>query len=65
MRVLTGSVLLALALNPALAQKSPYEEYQRMAAENAPVELFELEGEQMWKKPQGPKNVSLERCDLL
>ena len=26
--------------------------------------LYELEGEAMWKKPQGPKNVSLERCDL-
>ena len=64
MRAVTGIALLALASTPALAQKSPYEQYQRMAAENAPVELFELEGEQIWKKPQGPKNVSLERCDL-
>jgi len=64
MRAVTGSVLLALALTPAFAQKSPYEEYQRMTAASAPVELYELEGEQVWKKPQGPKNVSLERCDL-
>ena len=54
----------ALACAPALAQKSPYAEYQRMTAENAPTELFELEGEEIWKKRQGPKNASLEQCDL-
>ena len=35
-----------------------------MTAESAPVELFELMGEEAWKKRQGPKNVSLEQCDL-
>ena len=35
-----------------------------MMAEGSPAELFEVEGEALWKKPQGPKNVSLERCDL-
>jgi sulfur-oxidizing protein SoxA len=56
---------LALSLPPALAQQqSPFAEYQRMARESAPVELFELGGEELWKKPQGPKNVSLEKCDL-
>jgi len=57
-------LVLALAAAPALAQQSPYAEYQRMALENAPVELFELGGEELWKKRQGPKNASLERCDL-
>jgi hypothetical protein len=46
MRAVTGIALLALACTPALAQKSPYEEYQRMAAENAPLELFEFAGEE-------------------
>jgi sulfur-oxidizing protein SoxA len=64
MRAVTCGVILALALTPALAQKSPYAEYQRMTAENAPTELFELEGEAIWKKRQGPKNASLEQCDL-
>ena len=54
----------ALVLSPALAQQSPYAEYQRMTAESAPIELFELAGEEMWKKRQGPKNASLEQCDL-
>ncbi|HEU4352245.1 MAG TPA: sulfur oxidation c-type cytochrome SoxA, partial [Burkholderiales bacterium] len=50
---------------PALAQqKSPFADYQRMTAEGSPVELFELGGEELWKKKQGPKNASLEQCDL-
>ncbi len=48
----------------ALAQQSPYAEYQRMAAESAPIELYEIGGEDLWKKKQGPRNVSLEQCDL-
>ncbi|MEW6687534.1 MAG: sulfur oxidation c-type cytochrome SoxA [Pseudomonadota bacterium] len=63
MRVVTGSVLLALAFPPAFAQ-SQFEKYQKMTADSSPVELFELEGEDLWKKRQGPKNVSLEQCDL-
>ena len=59
-----GALALSLALAPAHAQQSPYADYQRMAAENAPIELYELAGEDMWKKRQGPKNVSLEQCDL-
>jgi sulfur-oxidizing protein SoxA len=55
---------LACAVTPAHAQHSPYAEYQRMANENSPVELYVLEGEDAWKKKQGPNNVSLERCDL-
>ena len=35
-----------------------------MVAEGSPAELFEIEGEALWKKAQGPKNVSLEKCDL-
>ena len=55
----------ALAAAPAMGQKaSPYAEYQRMTAESAPIELFEIMGEDMWKKKQGPKNASLEACDL-
>ena len=44
--------------------KKEIEKYQRMIADSSPAELFEIEGETLWKKPQGPRNVSLERCDL-
>ncbi|HYL90006.1 MAG TPA: sulfur oxidation c-type cytochrome SoxA [Burkholderiales bacterium] len=64
MRAVLCGAALALTIAPAMAQKSPYADYQRMAAENAPVELYELAGEEAWAKKQGPKNVSLERCDL-
>ena len=57
-----------LSATPARAQapdpKAEIERYQRMIADSSPVELYEMEGEAAWKKPQGPKNASLERCDL-
>ena len=59
-----GLTVLACAPVPAFAQQSPYAEYQRMAAENSPVELYVAVGEDAWKKKQGPHDVSLERCDL-
>ena len=44
--------------------KKEIEKYQQMIADSSPVELFELQGESLWTRPQGPKNASLERCDL-
>ena len=65
MRAVIGSTVLALAFAPALAQqKSQFADYQRMTTEGSPVELFEIGGEDLWKKPQGPMNASLEKCNL-
>lgn len=64
MRAVVCSVVLAWALTPALAQKNPYDDYQKKTTEAAPLELFELIGEDLWQKRQGPKNASLEQCDL-
>lgn len=60
------AVLLILFCGSALAQdaRKELQKYQAMIAEGSPAELFELGGEELWKKPQGPKHVSLERCDL-
>jgi len=65
-RRLAAIALLVFTLVPARAQdaKKEIEKYQRMINDSSPAELFELEGESLWKKPQGPRNVSLERCDL-
>jgi sulfur-oxidizing protein SoxA len=59
-------LLLGMLAAPAFAQdvRKDVEKYQRMIADSSPVELFELQGEEAWKKRQGPKNVSLEQCDL-
>ena len=39
-------------------------EYRAMIADGNPAELFEAKGEDLWKKKRGPKNASLEQCDL-
>jgi sulfur-oxidizing protein SoxA len=39
-------------------------EYRKMLEDGNPAELFEARGEALWKQKRGPKNASLERCDL-
>jgi sulfur-oxidizing protein SoxA len=64
-RAALGIALGAAAFAPAAQDaKKEIQKYQQMIADGSPVELFELEGEALWKKRQGPKNVSLEQCDL-
>jgi sulfur-oxidizing protein SoxA len=60
---LGGTLLLS---TPTVAQdsKNPIQKYRDMVAEGSPAELFEIEGEALWKKPQGPNNASFEKCDL-
>ena len=62
--------LLAMAVLSTAAfaqQKSAADgiaEYRAMLADGNPAELFEARGEDLWKKKRGPKNASLEQCDL-
>jgi sulfur-oxidizing protein SoxA len=61
------AVGLALIAGSALAQKSAADgiaEYRALLADGNPAELFEAKGEDLWKKKRGPKNASLEQCDL-
>ena len=57
-----------LASGAALAQgKSAADgiaEYRAMLADGNPAELYEAKGEDLWKQKRGPKNASLEQCDL-
>jgi len=39
-------------------------EYRKMLEDGNPADLFEAKGEALWKQKRGPKNASLERCDL-
>lgn len=69
MKKLVLSLALAAFLLPAaMAQKSDtvkaIEEYRALLADGNPAELFEAKGEDLWKKKRGPKNASLEACDL-
>ncbi len=58
---------LATAGASALAQDKTTEEIEKyraaLGADN-PAELWEARGEAMWKEKRGPKNASLERCDI-
>lgn len=58
----------ALCATAALAQKNAavqsIEEYRAMLQDGNPAELFEAKGEGLWKQKRGPKNASLEQCDL-
>jgi len=40
------------------------EEYRAMLQDGNPSELFEAKGEDLWHQKRGPKNATLERCDL-
>jgi sulfur-oxidizing protein SoxA len=58
---------LALAGNAFAQGKSAADgiaEYRKMLEDGNPAELYEAKGEDLWKKARGPKNVSLEKCDL-
>ena len=61
------AAMLAVA-GPAGAQnKSAADgiaEYRKMLEDGNPAELFEARGEALWKQQRGPKNASLEKCDL-
>ncbi|MBS0319066.1 MAG: sulfur oxidation c-type cytochrome SoxA [Proteobacteria bacterium] len=38
--------------------------YRQLLQDGNPADLWEARGEELWKQKRGPKNVSLERCDL-
>jgi sulfur-oxidizing protein SoxA len=40
------------------------ERYRQMLQEGNPAELLVIRGEELWKTKRGPKNASLEQCDL-
>ena len=62
------SLLATGACLPALAQEKSaadgIAEYRKMLEDGNPADLFEAKGEDLWKKKRGPKNASLEQCDL-
>ena len=40
------------------------EKYRQALADGNPAELWEARGEDLWKQKRGPKNVTLEQCDI-
>jgi L-cysteine S-thiosulfotransferase len=62
--LLIAAALVIAATAQAQDAAKEIQRYREMVAEGSPAELFKVEGESLWKKPQGPRNVSFERCDL-
>ncbi|MCL4185604.1 MAG: sulfur oxidation c-type cytochrome SoxA [Burkholderiaceae bacterium] len=61
--------LLAVACGAPLAQERDVtaEQFEKFRAEMEQAntaELFEAKGEDLWKTKRGPRNASLEQCDL-
>jgi len=62
-----GALALALAAPAWTQDKSSAEgiaEYRKMLEDGNPADLFEAKGELLWKTRRGPKNATLEACDL-
>lgn len=71
-RLVVGAMALILGFSAAMlayaqprdATEVEIEKYRQMLQEGNPAELVSLKGEGLWKKKQGPKQLSLESCDL-
>jgi sulfur-oxidizing protein SoxA len=67
MPALFAALLWGALAAPAAAQKTTEEEitkYRQMLQEGNPGDLWDARGEALFKQKRGPKQVSLERCDL-
>jgi len=49
------------AVDPTTAD---FEKFRAVMEDTNPAELFELKGKELWKQKRGPRNASLEQCDL-
>jgi sulfur-oxidizing protein SoxA len=66
-KILLLCALAAASFTAAAQTKSAADgiaEYRALLADGNPAELFEAKGEDLWKKKRGPKNATLETCDL-
>ena len=69
MKALRMAALAAVALASAGAQAQTsaadgIAQYRALLADGNPADLWEAKGEALWKSRRGPKNASLEACDL-
>lgn len=64
--LLASGALLAALTTTAAAQSALDEiaKYRQQLQDGNPADLWEARGEALWKEKRGPKNASLEGCDL-
>jgi len=61
---LVAAAAAGAVAQPAKSVADGIAEYRKMLEDGNPAELFEAKGEALWKRARGPKNASLEQCDL-
>ncbi len=59
-----GGLIAAGAAQAQDATAEGIAKYREMLQDGNPAELFEMKGEELWKQKRGPKNVTMEQCDL-
>jgi len=67
LRVALALALAGVSATAAAQGKSAADgiaEYRKMLEDGNPADLFEAKGESLWTTKRGPKNASLEACDL-
>jgi len=68
-QALVLGIVAAVAWLPAAAQTADptaaeFDKFRAIMEQDNPAELFEVKGEELWRARRGPKNASLEQCDL-
>jgi sulfur-oxidizing protein SoxA len=79
MRCAVAAFAAVACVSPTLAQTKPpaakpaapadptaaeFDKFREVLEEDNPAELFEAKGKELWFAKRGPKNASLEQCDL-
>ncbi len=62
--LVAGAFCAAWPLAAQQDTQKEIERYRQLLADGNPAELLEMRGEGLWKQKRGPKNASLEQCDL-
>lgn len=60
----TGFTGARLAAQERDVTEAEFDKFRALMEESNTAELFEIKGEELWTAKRGPKNASLERCDL-
>ena len=54
----------ATAAEGEVSNSDKIAQYREMISDGNPADFDEMAGEELWKKPSGPKKATLEKCDL-
>lgn len=68
-RLTLAALAVAAGLSPLAVQaqantQAEIERYRQMLGDGNPAELLVMRGEELWKTKRGPRQASLEACDL-